>query len=120
MERVIKAKDLERARKRAARREKFRETVSNVGDWIETHRQEILVIVPIAITATISVVKVASRQRALDKQKDLKELYCYDRSLGHYWKLKRELSNREWIEIDTRKKSGERLSDILKDLKVLA
>jgi len=55
----------------------------------------------------------------LRKEKDVKELYCYDRSLGHYWVLRRELTNREWIEIDQRKKNGERLADILSELKVL-
>lgn len=48
-----------------------------------------------------------------------KHLYCYDRSLGHYWKLRRELTNEEWLEIDKRKKNGERLSDILDDMRVL-
>jgi len=48
-----------------------------------------------------------------------KDLYCYDRSVGHYWKLRRELSNKEWLEIDQREKNGERLSDILSEMKVL-
>lgn len=120
MARIYTVEDLERARRKAARREKFRNAIDSAKNWIETHQQEIMVLVPVAVTATVTIVKVVSRQKALDKQKDLKELYCYDRSLGHYWKLKRELTNHEWIEIDTRKKSGERLSDILKDLKVLA
>jgi len=49
----------------------------------------------------------------------LKDLYCYDRSLGHYWKLRRELTNSEWVEIDQRKQNGERLADILDELKAL-
>ena len=55
----------------------------------------------------------------MHKEKDLKDLYCYDRSLGHYWRLRRELTNAEWIEIDKRKNNGERLADILDELKVL-
>lgn len=54
-----------------------------------------------------------------NKEEAVKNLYCYDRSLGHYWCLRRELSNKEWLEIDQRKKNGERLSDILAELKVL-
>ena len=53
------------------------------------------------------------------KDEELHDLYCYDRSLGHYWRLKRELSNKEWLEIDKRKKEGERLADILADMRVL-
>ena len=64
-------------------------------------------------------VKVVGKYVNQHKQEDLKDLYCYDRSLGHYWKLRRELTNDEWLEIDKRKKNGERLSDILDELKVL-
>lgn len=53
------------------------------------------------------------------KAEAVKNLYCYDRSLGHYWALKRELTNSEWLIIDARKHSGERLADILADMKVL-
>ena len=60
-----------------------------------------------------------SKRINLRKQEVLKDLYCYDRSLGHYWRLRRELSNKEWLEIDQRKKNGERLSDILAEMKVL-
>ena len=63
--------------------------------------------------------KVVGRHVQQNKEKDLKDLYCYDRSLGHYWKLRRELTNSEWVEIDRRKSNGERLADILEELKVL-
>ena len=66
-----------------------------------------------------AVAKVVSKRINLRKQEELKDLYCYDRSLGHYWRLRRELSNKEWLEIDQRKKNGERLSDILAEMKVL-
>ena len=55
----------------------------------------------------------------LHKEEQVKDLYCYDRSLGHYWKLRRELTNDEWVTIDKRKRNGEKLADILDELKVL-
>ena len=55
----------------------------------------------------------------LRKEAQVKDLYCYDRSLGHYWKLRRELTNDEWVAIDKRKRNGEKLADILDELKVL-
>ena len=55
----------------------------------------------------------------LKKKTNLKVLYFCDRTLGHYWKLRRELTNSEWVEIDQRKQNGERLADILDELKVL-
>lgn len=64
-------------------------------------------------------IKKFTKSRQLHKEEMLKNTYCYDRSLGHYWKLRRELTNNEWVEIDKRKKDGERLADILDSLKVL-
>ena len=71
------------------------------------------------VLADESIIRYVRRHHNLQKQEAVKNLYCYDRSLGHYWALRRELSNREWLEIDRRKKDGERLSDILKELNVL-
>lgn len=63
--------------------------------------------------------KAVIKHQQIKEQEDVKNLYCYDRSLGHYWKLRRELRNDEWIEIDRRKQQGERLSDILYSMRVL-
>ena len=63
--------------------------------------------------------KSAIKHKQVKEAEDIKNLYCYDRSLGHYWKLRRELRNDEWIEIDRRKQQGERLSDILFSMRVL-
>lgn len=64
-------------------------------------------------------IKKFTKSRQIHKEELLKKNFCYDRSLGHYWRLKRELTNNEWVEIDRRKKNGERLADILDSLKVL-
>lgn len=63
--------------------------------------------------------KASIKRSNIKAEEDVKNLYCYDRSLGHYWKLRRELRNDEWIEIDRRKQNGERLSDILYSMRVL-
>lgn len=95
---------------------KAKEAVKNAGEWIVENRETIVRLAPIVVgglTAVAGVAKVVGKRVNLHKQEQLKDLYCYDRSLGHYWKLRRELSNKEWLEIDTRKKKGERLADIL-------
>jgi len=90
-------------------------------------------IVPIAIDALTITIKVVGKNaderilneslwRSLTKQRNeenLRNLYCYDRSLDHYWKPHRELADDEWLEIDRRIKNGERFSDTLDELKVL-
>ena len=88
-------------------------------EWIIRNKEAIIVLAPVAIGGLTTIVKVVGRRTNLNKQESIKNLYCYDRSLGHYWRLKRELSNNEWLEIDRRKRSGEKLADILEELRVL-
>lgn len=65
------------------------------------------------------VTRTAGRSINLHKEANLKKLYCYDTSLGHYWRLKRPLKNSDWVTIDKRCREGESLANILNDLKVL-
>lgn len=99
--------------------DKVKAGLRNVGLWIMNNKELVITLAPIAIGGIVTVTKVVGTRINLNKQESIKELYCYDRSLGHYWRLRRELTNKEWLEIDTRKKNGERLADILAELKVL-
>lgn len=116
---TINFDELERARKKARRREWVQSTMCNVKNWFYNNKDMIMFFGPAIIGLTTTSIKVVGKHLNLRKEQQVKEFYCYDRSLGHYWKLRRELSNSEWIEIDKRKKNGERLSDILDELKVL-
>ena len=111
--------DFKKEAKKREQKEKFEAKMKDVKDWINDNREMLLILGPAAIGAVTTGVKVVGRQAKLRKEKDLKDLYCYDRSLGHYWRLRRELSNAEWVEIGKRKSNGERLADILYELKVL-
>ena len=88
-------------------------------EWVVRNKEAIMIFTPIVVGGITAIAKIAVRQSHLKQEKDLKELYCYDRSLGHYWRLKRDLSNKEWVEMDQRKRNGERLADILDELRVL-
>ena len=98
---------------------KIKEKLNNGKDWVIDNKETVMVLAPIVIGFATPIVKAVSKNITLKKAKDVKELYCYDRSLGHYWSLKRELTNNEWIAIDRRRKCGERLADILDSMKVL-
>lgn len=89
------------------------------GEFIVRHKDEIIFWAPIAAGIVGTGIKAVGKAVVNGQRKEIKELYVYDNRLGHYWKLKRELTNNEWLEIDRRKKRGERLSDILDDLRVL-
>lgn len=93
--------------------------LQNGKEWVVRNKEAVILLTPVFIKGVTTVVKVVGKNVNLRKEESVKNLYCYDRSLGHYWALRRELSNREWIEIDRRKRNGERLADILAELRVL-
>lgn len=112
-------KEFNRKKKIADAKRKIKETVDSAVQWA-VENKEFVGLGLTAITGTaMPFVKGVIKRGNLNKEKDLKELYCYDRSLGHYWELKRKLTNREWSTIEDRKKSGEKLGDILKSMDVL-
>ena len=116
---VVNMKDIKREARKRAIKEKANSKIQKGKDWVVRNKEAVITLTPIVIGGITTVAKVVGKHVNLHKQEDLKDLYCYDRSLGHYWKLRRELTNQEWLEIDKRKKNGERLSDILDELKVL-
>lgn len=123
MGKVYDYDELVNNKKKADRRAWVYEKVTKAKWFVEDHKAQIAAVAaatPVIVGTIMQIARMVSQQDRLKKAKDLKELYCYDRSLGHYWKLRRELTNDEWLAIDARKRSGERLADILKELNVLA
>lgn len=123
MSKVYDYDELVNNKKKADRRAWVYEKVTKAKWFVEDHKAQIAAVAaatPVVVGTIMQIARMVSQQDRLKKAKDLKELYCYDRSLGHYWKLRRELTNDEWLAIDARKRSGERLADILKELNVLA
>lgn len=123
MGKVYDYDELVNNKKKADRKAWVYEKVTKAKWFVEDHKAQIAAVAaatPVVVGTIMQIARMVSQQDRLKKAKDLKELYCYDRSLGHYWKLRRELTNDEWLAIDARKRSGERLADILKELNVLA
>lgn len=123
---TIDEKKTKRAIKKVMRREQTKRRLQATGQWIDNNKEMLLILGPAAIGLTtviiktgVGAIKAGVRRIDMHTEKKIKDHYCYDRSLGHYWRLRRELSNQEWTEIDKRKKNGERMADILNDLHVL-
>ena len=104
-------------------KQKVKDTLENAkvkaGKWIVEHKEEIIFWSPIVVGLAGTGIKTAGKIIGNRQQKNLKDLYCYDPRLGHYWRLRREPTNNEWLEIDRRRKRGERLSEILDDMRIL-
>lgn len=86
--------------------------------WTE-NKEILMVAIPGAIGVVGKGINMLGRRSNLRKEKNLKDRYIYDRSMGHYWELKRNLKQSEWSEIERRKHSGEKLGDILNSMKIL-
>lgn len=119
MAEMLKFEDFQKEQKKRKFKEKVSSKIQNGKEWVINNKEIVMTALPVIVGGFTTVIKVVDKKHNLKKQEKLKDEYCYDRSLGHYWKLRRPLSNKEWLEIDKRKKNGERLSDILDELKVL-
>ena len=112
----------------------FKETVNEKAhdfkDWsydkwvrfkwfVADHKEEIVVFGLPALAGVGELIKLGARQNRVKKEQALKDEYIYDRSGGHYWKLRRKPTNNEWAEIERRRRSGERYSTILTDMRLL-
>lgn len=105
-------------------KEKMKEKREAFSVWLhdDANRDLLKVVIPAGVSLIGAGVKIAlgiRKKDAQERDRDLKELYVYDRVLGHYWKLDHKLSSKEWRNINQRKAEGERLGDILWDMDVL-
>lgn len=108
-------REIKKRKIKNAIREKWEDTKA----WVDDNKEIVIAAIPIVGAACVACVKGAIKSKNLKKEEQLKNNYWYDRSLGHYWKLRRELTNDECVEVDRRKQNGERLADIFESLHVL-
>lgn len=111
--------DFVKAKEKQARKAKRKQTAIKAANWTISNLGTILTVAAMLAPAVTVVARTAGRNINLHKEENLKKLYCYDTSLGHYWRLKRPLGNSDWTKIDKRRRNGESLATILEDLKVL-
>lgn len=117
---VINIKDIRSGKvKRIFLMAEIKNKIRRAKEWAVRNKEVLISFTPIVITGVTTVTKVVGKHVNLRKAESVKNLYCYDRSLGHYWHLRRDLTNKEWLDIDRRKKNGERLADILSEMRVL-
>lgn len=98
---------------------KSKENFDKVKTWCADHPQEALGAITVFVTGAAGVSKTIGKQVALHKEKHLKDDYIYDRSLGRYVELRKKLNQKDLVEISRRKREGERLTDILLDMRLV-
>ena len=109
----------EREQRKAQRKERIKRNINETLTWINDNKTVLLVVIPATATLVKTGVKMVNKQVSLRKEQQLKDLYCYDRAQGHYWRLKRKLSSKEWIEISERREQGEKLATILNEMNLI-
>lgn len=91
----------------------------DIGDWCQRHRETLIVLIPVFVSGSIELIKIAAKNKNTGEERRLKENFIYDRSQGHYYELRRKPTANEWRMIDHRKDSGEFLGDILDGMSLL-
>lgn len=91
----------------------------NAAEWCNNNKDIVIIVAPIILGGAVKIVASVAKGIAANKMEDVKNLYAYDNRLGHYWALRRELTNNEWLKVEARKRAGEDLGDILDSMRVL-
>ena len=99
----------------AACKEKAKETFYGAKDFYNENKEFLLVLSPFAIGG----VKWLTSQKKRSDERDDKELYVWDASIGRWHRLRRPLRPSENIELDRRKRDGESISEILSSMRVI-
>ena len=114
--------EIKKEAKKRERKEWFNSKLKNTAKWLSDNKETIAVVVPVVIagvSGSTKIVKGISKHVALNKEKQLKERFVYDRSLGKYLELKKPLSNSQLKTILDRKENGEKLGVILQNMNLL-
>lgn len=111
--------DIGKELKKQERRQKIEAFKNKVKNWWDDNKQYIVIVAPVVGGVAIKGIKALSRHHAMVMEERNKDLRLYDTRLGHYWELKRKLSNRDWVIINRRRDLGESLGNILDEMRVL-
>lgn len=122
MNKTIDINDFKKEEKRRERKERFNKKANIAANWIRNNKETLAIAIPVvgvSIKGTAKIIKGISKNVALSQEKQLKERFIYDRSLGKYLELKKPLTNAQMKSILERKDNGERLASILQNMNLL-
>ena len=94
-----------------------------IWEWCKENKEVVMIGGTVIIGGAFDLVKSIIKSSEAQKEQSLRDDYIYDRSAGHYYRIKHIRSdrkrNRMYYEIDTRKRLGEPLNEILSDMKIM-
>lgn len=95
---------------------KIKQKYYDVRDWAKNNKDEIIKALPVMLTILGTILKYSAKMLKRWNENKLHNRYIYDRSAGHYWYCKRNLTKRDYLEIERRRTNGEPYGVILKSL----
>lgn len=99
-------------------KEKVEESKDKAKQWISDHKGDIAY--GCYIAACVAAVAIpAIRKSRRNHMEAKRERQVYDPSMGFYWETKRNLTNNQKLIIEQRRRHGEALGNILRDMDVL-
>lgn len=114
-----KKNDFEKDLIKEMKRTKRKERIDKCVNWVKNNPQEALIGGSLIVSFVGGLTKTGNKlikAHNINKENDLKQRRIYDRSLGKYVVCNRAISNKEGLEIENRKQSGEKLHNILRDM----
>lgn len=97
----------------------IKDRLNNAIKWCSDNKEVLIIVVPVAIAGITAVAKLGGKLIGTYNEKVLQNKSIYDHSFGTYWQLRRALTNNDRLIIDRRRAAGEKLGDILKDMRLL-
>lgn len=119
---MITFAQFEKERKRRERRQKIEDSLGWLSGLIRDNKELAIIGIPAVVAITKSISNAVSKTvsaNATKKEIQFKERTIYDRSLGRYVELKRPLTPTEALIIEERRARGEKLHEILNDMRLL-
>lgn len=91
--------------------------------WCGENKELVMLATPVIIGAGLDLIKTVIKSHANDRESELHDDYIYDRSSGHYYKIKHIRSDRKrnkaWLELDARRNMGQSVGEALQDMRLL-
>ena len=122
MSETVNFDDFRKEAKKRERKEWFNKKLNDTTNWIKENKETLAIAAPVVIaglSGSTKLIKGISKHVALDKEKQLKERFVYDRSLGKYLELKKPMTNDQLKKVLERKENGEKLGSILQNMNLL-
>lgn len=87
-------------------------------EWAIDNKELVIAMIPVAIAAIKTGQSLAVNHRVKMERKRIDHTY-YDPSTGMHWDLKRVATNNDRVVIMKRRKNGDEIYDILRDMKLI-